>query len=287
MARPLRLEFPGALYHVMSRGDKKENIFFAREDQSLFLSLLSIVSERFAWKLHAYCLMNNHYHLLVETPLGNLSKGMHYLNGVYTQKFNRAYDRVGHVFQGRYKAIFVEKDSYLLELARYIVLNPVRAHLVQAPFEWEWSSYRATCNMARQPKWLAIDTILSMFSSSRSQAILQYKQFVEEGRLENPWNDLKNQLYLGSDSFVEKMMKHISPEKDCLDIPKPQYTQSVNIRTLEEYERTALSRNDGIKAAFNSGAYTLKQIGDHFHLHYSRISKIVNADKTKKSKVKA
>ena len=140
MARPLRLEFGGALYHVTARGDGRDDVFLADGDRRVFIEGLAEVWERFNWTVHAYCLMSNHYHLLVETPDANLSRGMRQLNGVYTQRFNRTYDRVGHVFQGRYKAILVEKDAHLLELARYVVLNPVRACMVHTPGEWPWSS---------------------------------------------------------------------------------------------------------------------------------------------------
>ena len=131
MARPLRIEFNGALYHITARGDKRADIFEDNEDREQFLNLLKEVCSRFNWQIHAYCLMDNHYHLLVETPEGNLSLGMRQLNGVYTQKFNRKHKRVGHVFQGRIKRIIVEKDAHLLELARYIVLNPVRAKMIR------------------------------------------------------------------------------------------------------------------------------------------------------------
>ncbi len=124
MARPIRLEFAGALYHVTSRGDRQEDIYDVDNDRQDFLSILEDVCSRHNWICHAYCLMSNHYHLLIETPDANLSKGMRQLNGVYTQTYNRAHHRVGHVFQGRYKAILVQKESYLLELSRYIVLNP-------------------------------------------------------------------------------------------------------------------------------------------------------------------
>ena len=133
MARPLRIEFSGALYHVTSRGDRREPIFEDNEDRVLFLGTLAEGVERFNWVCHAYCLMTNHYHLVVETPDGNLSKGMRHLNGVYTQASNRRHARVGHLFQGRFKAILVDKDSHLLELARYVVLNPVRAGMVTKP----------------------------------------------------------------------------------------------------------------------------------------------------------
>ena len=144
MSRPLRLEFSGALYHVTSRGNEKKPIFVDDVDFKIFLSLMAEVCQRFNWVIHSYCLMTNHYHLIVETPDGNLSRGMRHLNGVYTQRFNSKHKRVGHLFQGRYKAILVDKDSYLLELCRYVVLNPVRAKMVEAPGNWQWSSFLVT-----------------------------------------------------------------------------------------------------------------------------------------------
>ena len=144
MSRPLRIEFAGALYHVTSRGNRQEAIYLNDSDRHDFLSILKQVQERFNWLIHAYCLMDNHYHLLVETPDSNLSQGMRQLNGVYTQTTNKTHGKVGHVFQGRYKAILIQKESYLLELARYIVLNPVRARMVRNAKTWLWSSYRDT-----------------------------------------------------------------------------------------------------------------------------------------------
>jgi REP element-mobilizing transposase RayT len=163
MARPVRIEFAGALYHLTSRGDGREDIYLDEADRLLFLQVLGQVCDQFNWACHAYCLMGNHYHLLVETHEGNLAKGMRQLNGVYTQGFNRKHRRVGHVFRGRYKAILVHKDSYLLELARYIVLNPVRAQMVRSAKEWRWSSYRSTCAQADAPAWLHTDWILAAF----------------------------------------------------------------------------------------------------------------------------
>ena len=149
MARPLRIEFPGALYHVTSRGNARQDIALDDEDRAAFLAVLAEARERFAWLVHAYCLMGNHYHLMVETPEANLSRGMRQLIGVYTQRFNRRHGRVGHLFQGRYKAILVERESYLLELCRYVVLNPVRAGLVARVEDWRWSSYAETAGRAR------------------------------------------------------------------------------------------------------------------------------------------
>jgi putative transposase len=142
VARPLHLEFPGALYHVTSRGDRREDIYLDANDRQAWLSVLDTVCRRFDWVVHAYCQMSNHYHLVVERPDGNLSRGMRQLNGLYTQAFNRGHGLVGHLFQGRYKAILVQKEGYLLALSRYVLLNPVRAHMVDDPADWPWSSYR-------------------------------------------------------------------------------------------------------------------------------------------------
>ena len=158
MVRALRIEYPGALYHITSRGNKQENIYLTDEDKILFLEIFSHVCIRCNWICYAYCLMSNHYHLLIETPFGNLSKGMQLLNGIYTQKFNHIHSCVGHIFQGRFKAILVEKDSYLLELSRYIVLNPVRAKMVEAAVDWPWSSYQSTINQLTKPSWLSSDS---------------------------------------------------------------------------------------------------------------------------------
>jgi len=173
LARLLRLEFAGALYHVTARGNERHTIFLGdgTTDRVRFLEVLGDVCKRFNWICHAYCLMSNHYHLLIETPEANLSRGMRQLNGVYTQYVNRAHERIGHLFQGRFKGILVEKESYLLELARYIVLNPVRAGMVRAPGEWPWSSYLATAEEEVSPPFLTTDWLLRAFADSRGRAV--------------------------------------------------------------------------------------------------------------------
>ena len=133
MARPLRLEFPGALYHITSRGNARQEIFLSDDDRTSFLNLLGREVKQQRWNCYAYCLMSNHYHIVIETPEGNLVLGMRRLNGAYSQEFNRRHGRVGHLFQGRYKSIIVDRESYLLELCRYVVLNPVRAGIVEQP----------------------------------------------------------------------------------------------------------------------------------------------------------
>ncbi|MBI2534293.1 MAG: transposase, partial [Deltaproteobacteria bacterium] len=170
MARPLRLEFNGAVYHLTSRGNARQKVFFSDTDRELFLETLAQVVSRYGWICHGYCLMANHYHLLVETPKANLSIGMRQLNGIYTQCFNRQHKRVGHLFQGRFKAILVQKESYLLELCRYIVLNPVRVKGGAEMGAWKWSSYRATAGLVLVPEFLSIDWLLEQFGQNRPAA---------------------------------------------------------------------------------------------------------------------
>jgi putative transposase len=223
MARPLRLEFAGALYHVTSRGDGREAIYLSDEDRLAWLEIFAAVCSRFNWVCHAYCLMGNHYHLIVETPDANLSLGMRQLNGVYTQRFNRTHRRVGHVFQGRFKAILVDKDSYLLELSRYVVLNPLRAKMIRKLEYYPWSSYLATCAQASVPAWLHVDAILSQFSAQRSRAIAKYVEFVHERQgLPSVWSALQGQIYLGSEAFLKRVQKLIEEKPTLDEVPKAQ-----------------------------------------------------------------
>ncbi len=166
--------------------------------------------------------MTNHYLLLIETPDANLSKGMRYLNGVYTQRFNRINLRTGHVFQGRYKAILVEKYAYLQKLSRYIVLNPVRAFMVERAENWYWSSYGMTVEISYCPKWFDREWVLGSFGREEKTAIKNYIQFVADGMQQSsPWLELKNQIYLGSDDFVDNVQMNIS-KKNLSEIPKIQ-----------------------------------------------------------------
>jgi putative transposase len=223
MARLLRIEFSSALYHMMARGDRREDIYEDDADREAFLQLLGAVCQRYGWRCHAYCLMNNHYHLVIETPQPNLSRRMCQLNGGYTQAFNRRHGRVGHVFQGRFKAILVERDSYLKELCRYVVLNPVRARLGRDPGKWRWSSYLATAGRDSAPEWLETEWLLSQFAASLSQARQAYVRFVLEGKgLPSIWQDLHGQIYLGNKAFVERMRQHLAPDKDLREVPRAQ-----------------------------------------------------------------
>ena len=280
MARPLRLEFPGALYHVTSRGDRRENICESDDDRRLFLSVFASACEAYNWTCHAYCLMDNHYHLLIETPEANLSRGMRQLNGVYTQSFNRSHGRSGHVFQGRYKAILVEKENYLLELSRYIVLNPVRAGMVRSVRDWPWSSYRATAGQTNEPGFLTVNWVLASFGKRKSAAVKKYIQFVSEGKGQpSPWKLLQNQVYLGSEEFVEEMQSHIDNDQDLSEVPLSQRRKIP--KELDYYEQKNSDRNSAICEAYQSGGYTLKEIGTHFSLHYSTVSGVIKDHKSK------
>ncbi len=276
MARPLRIEFAGALYHVTSRGNGREDIYLDDSDRELFMVVLGEACGLFNWSVHAWCLMSNHYHLLVETPDSNLSRGMRYLNGVYTQRFNRTHSHVGHLFQGRFKAILVEKEAYLLELARYVVLNPVRARMVESAEQWSWSSYPAMVGLSGCPEWFDREWLLGNFGESNRSAVRQYMRFVADGVLQSsPWSMLKNQIYLGSDRFVEKVQSDLpSRQQKLSEIPKAQKRSMP--KSIEEYVMMTGSRDEAIVAAYKSGGYTLQDIGSHFGMHYSTISRIIH-----------
>lgn len=273
MARPLRIELSGGLYHVTSRGDRREDIYLDDVDRSNWVTLFGHVCKRFNWVCHAYCLMDNHYHIVVETAEANLSKGMRQLNGVYTQNFNRRHNRVGHVYQGRYTAILVDKDSYLLELSRYVVLNPVRSGEVKAVEQWSWSSYSAMTGKSDRPDWLQTDWVLGQFGKQRKRAIAAYIDFVHAGmKLPSVWVDLRGQIYLGKEEFVKTMQQHMQSDKNISEIPRAQRRAAA--RPLSYYSSFA-NRNTGIAAAYQTGDYSMKAIADEFGLHYATVSRII------------
>jgi putative transposase len=252
MSRPLRLEFAGALYHITSRGNARNLIYLQDDDFELFLQILANVCERYNWVVHAYCLMNNHYHLLVETPDANLSQGMRQLNGVFTQSMNRKHHRVGHLFQGRYKAILVDKDAYLLELCRYIVLNPVRANMVNSPEEWPWSSWHCMLGNAESPVWLSTDTLLVQFAKNRQDAIQSYIDFVKSVIGKTVWDTLQHQIFLGDEAFVAK---HQAMQDglvgNLLEIPFKQ--RSAAPLPLAEYQAQTVDKHQVIYNASRTG----------------------------------
>jgi putative transposase len=266
MARALRLEFPGALYHVTSRGNAGAHIFVDDADRRFFLGLLTRVVDRFAWLCHAFCLMGNHYHLLLETPKPNLSRGMRSLNSVYAQVFNRRRGRRGHVFQGRFHAVLVEKERHLLEIARYVVLNPVRARVVPEAVAWPWSSYRAAVGAAPCPPWLTLDWLLAQFADERTRAQERYRRFVADGLGDEPWAELRAGIYLGSEEFVRESSVHADriPE-----IPREQW-QPLRRPLAELF---AAEGDRAIAAAYRGEGYRLRDIAEHLGVHPATVSR--------------
>ena len=219
--------------------------------------------------------MSNHYHLLAETPVPNLSKGMQLLNGVYTQRFNRAAKRSGHVFQGRFKAILVEKESHLLELARYVVLNPVRAKMVRFAQDWPWSSYRATAGQVEVPEFLAVDWILSQFDTKRASAIRAYRRFVSQGRGVDVWEELRAGSLLGGDEFAERIRPLlVDAPLDPNILRRERDAARPSLVALFSDVADKRGRAQRIHEAVREHHYTLQEVGDHLGLHFSTIGVI-------------
>ena len=279
MARQLRIEYPGAVYHVTSRGNGRCAIYFDDDDRDHFLNILHLVNKRYGWFCHAYCLMGNHYHLMIETPEGNLSKGMRHLNGVYTQWYNRKHSLVGHLFQGRFKAILVEKDSYLLQLCRYIVQNPVAANLASTVEEWLWSSYRATAGITRVPQVLTVDWILRQFAEQKEEAQVRYRRFVNEGLADvSPWSSLAGRIFLGGEGFVKQMQSRLDDVKEVIEIPKVERFAGKPSLDRLLLNSQPFSRHDRFKTiyvAYKDHGYTQKEIADFLHIHYATVSRVI------------
>ena len=294
MARPLRLEYAGALYHLTARGNARADIFADDADRRLFLELLGKEITQQGWRCYAYCLMDNHYHLLIETPEANLVAGMRRLNGVYTQAFNRRHGRVGHVFQGRYKSIVVYKDRYGLELCRYIVLNPMRARMVKRAQHWRWSSYRASAGEVTAPAWLEAEWVRGQFGGRNPKAA--YERFVAQGLGQgSPWDNLQGQIWLGGAAFL-KRMERLAQAKPAANVPRRQRrpahptAAAVTAQVLSAYrirdEKTLRSRDH--QEAFQAWVYLLRRavnlplqvVAKRSKVSPSRISKIQRAIET-------
>lgn len=298
MARPLRIEFAGAIYHVTSRGNGRQRIFLDDRDNSLFLELLGNTLERFQWVCHAYCLMVNHYHLMIETPEANLSKGMHHLNASFSQAHNKRHGAVGHLLQGRFKSIVVDRESYLLELARYVVLNPVRAGMVARPEDWPWSSYRTTAGLpgashaaqpgapaalsgSPAPEWLAPSWLLSQFGPDETTARQRYRDFVAAGVGQgSPWSKLQSQIFLGQERFMDRM-KEVVPEKTAVqEIPKLQrFANRPSLQEIFGDSRTRYKRDEAIAASFNTYGYEQREIAQFLGVHYTTVCHAIRRHK--------
>lgn len=277
MARPLRIEFPGALYHITSRGNAGGNIFLSDKDRKLFFSVFAEVAERYNWKCYAYCLMGNHYHLLVETPKPNLSFGMRQLNGVYTQSFNRIHNRSGHLFQGRFKAFVVDKQNYLLSLSAYIVLNPVRAGIVGKAGDWPWSSYNASIGLAEPPKWLDTSFLIEQFGDLSKSAINKYQVFLSDVLGDkSPAQQAIGQIFIGDKKFVGGFGAKTAEKKNQSEIPSCQ--RHVNRPELKDFftgNESLTERNTKIVKAHKDFGYKQVEIAQYLSIHYATISRVV------------
>ena len=277
MARPLRIEYSGAVYHITSRGNQRSKIFEDDRDREAYLEILSEVIKRYSWLCYAYCLMDNHYHLFIETPGGDLSRGMRQLNGLYTQRYNTIHRSTGHVFQGRFKSILVEKESYFLELCRYIVLNPVRAGMVKTPKKWQWSSYQATAGISKAPEYMCVDEVLSRFSSGKRKAMRLYREFVADGiGKETIWKSLTGGIILGEEGYIAKIRGMMDEKRETGEIPRVErYAFRPGLEEVFADVSDKKDRNEAFASANIQYGYTFKEIGDFLGIHYSTVSKAV------------
>ena len=281
MARPLRIEYPGAFYHITARGNEGKEIFRDDKDRARFLGYLETAVGRYKAVIHAYCLMGNHYHLLLTTPEGNLSQVMRHINGGYTTYFNKRHNRFGHLFQGRYKAILVDADPYAGELSRYIHLNPVRAGMVRQTEEYKWTSYAAYIGKTKTPQWLTVDWLLQYFGKKTADARKTYRFFVEAafGSEEDPLKDTTATLVLGKSEFIENIReKYLSGKKKERDIPALRELTKTSLEAImkaveREFEdKPDITRKAAIYISHRYSGRTLREIGHRFGVGESAVA---------------
>jgi putative transposase len=297
MARALRVTYPGAFYHVTSRGNERKAVFKSKRDREKFLEYLASATQRYDARIHAYCMMNNHYHLLLETPSGNLPQIMRHINGSYTNYFNIKRERSGHLFQGRYKAILVEMDEYAKELSRYIHLNPVRAKMVQTPEEFVWSSYRFYIGHQKPTEWLHRDFILGYFGKKVPAAQKTYQRFVNalvNQEYDSPLEEVVSSTLLGSADFIAFIKDNfLSTKKPDKELPAlKELVKKASMQDIfEEVEMDftqdkGLARNVKMYLCQRNTGKKLKEIGLHFGIGESGVSQACNrvAQKLEKDK---
>lgn len=288
MSRPLRIEFPGACYHVTSRGDRREAIYGDEQDRTAFLNVLQGGMQRFDVSLLAYCLMGNHYHLVLLTAQANLSRLMRHVNGVYTQDFNRRHGLVGHLFQGRFKAVLVDSDAYLMTLCRYVECNPVRAGLVAQASDWAWSSYRAHAGLAQPLDGLDVQRLHDFMmerpcrsAQDHAHAAQRYVQAVQAGPHERLWEDgLRQQVFLGDADFVMRMQALADDRAlAARDIPRAQRAATC---TLQDWLDTSPSRDAALWGAYRESGLTMTAMAAELGLSVSRISRLLRAQEQRR-----
>jgi REP element-mobilizing transposase RayT len=301
MARAWRIEFEGAYYHVLSRGNERRDIFRTDADRVLFLQTLAEACARFDIDLFAYVLMPNHYHLLLRSRQANLSRAMHWFSGTYTRRFNNRHERSGHLFQGRFKSMLVENDAYVLQLSCYIHRNPLRAGLTQRLADYPWSSYVVYAYGHKAPEWLSIQLILNQFNVSNPhrayrEKVQRYAQ--EEKRL---WEDFRHGFILGSEGFSALIRDRFLPQHRAASVPqqlrlakdqdlKPILKAAADLLGFDLPRLIVKRRLSGAEKEkrdlllywiWKAGRFTNEQIGSLFGLSYSAVSHSVQAMKTK------
>lgn len=307
MARAWRIEYEGALYHVLSRGNDKKNIVISDDDRRIFLKTTGEMAERFDIDIFAYALMDNHYHLLLRTNRANLCRSMQWFGATYTKRFNLRNNHVGHLFQGRYKNMLVQNDSYLLQLSYYIHRNPLRAGIVERLADYHWSSYGVYAYGRNHPNWLTTEPILAQFKNVKDPH-RAYRRKVQKYSKEDPkdWEDLRHGILVGSEKFVKNMKKRFLPDIPHTELPHQKRVtrdldiESVlvtvaaklkcNLKYFKESKRISKSdkkdRDLLIFIAWQSGLATNREIGEIFGITYSAVSqrvsvmkKVINNDK--------
>jgi putative transposase len=274
MGRPLRINYPGAFYHITSRGNERKSIYQTNRDYERFMSYLESATERYGANIHCFCLMTNHYHLLLETPRGNLQSILHHINTGYTNYFNAKKRRSGHLFQGRYRAILVEKDLYALELSRYIHLNPVRAGIIKDPIQYPWSSYSSYCSKKSKWDWLERDFILSQVSKKLRKAIRGYRDYVQRAMTEKQEDPLKKAVastVIGSKEFTEWVREKWVKRRVDREVPalrvigrKPEIS-SIQAACETAFRRDSLeSRRMALYLSHRISGLSLKEVGEYF-----------------------
>jgi putative transposase len=279
MSRPVRIEFPGAVYHVTSKGSDGQIVFGDADDRGVFLNVLDNVVVRFGWLIHSYVLMDDHYDLVIEVPKANLSKGMRQLNGVYTQHVNRRHGQEGPIFHGRFKSILLEKKNYLLPVCRHVVTNPVWLKSAPSFSSYKWSSYRALAGQVKAPTFLHKADVLNHFGKREKDAQRKYREYVKQGAGEDsPLEQRTNQVLLGSNRFLSEMQPILQGERILKRGPiAAKRRRSLNALFKKVENKTRGERNELMKKAHVDFGYTLMQIGDHLGLHYTTVSKVINA----------
>ena len=283
MARPLRIEFAGALYHVTSRGDRQEPIFQGDPDRRILLAVIDQAMNRLDAEAFAFCLMGNHYHLVVRTRRANLSRLMRQINGEYTRAVNRRYGYTGHLFQGRFHAVLVDSDEYLMQVCRYVDLNPVRAAMVADPAHWPWSSYRAHVGMELGHSWLATSELHGYLLGrdvktvhDQRQAARLYAKAVTAGIGADLWRShLKNELFLGGEAFARKMQALAAqPRLACTEINRQQRMEASTLASWLASDRTT---QESIRLAYSAGGMTMTAIAREAGVSTSTVSRAIRA----------